>query len=1041
MDVAAFVGFASSGPIDLPVSVYDQVRFEEIFGDDVLLAHRENGEPVYGHLAATVRAFFRNGGRKCYVVRVASDDAASSSFLVPGLMAIADRGPSIETAGWGSTLLWARSEGPWADGLRVGAVLRKEPYVTSGVRLTSLGIELSIAGAGTTIPQAGDLVQVDHQDPAIDGAFSRSTRLYLFVESIARSDASEGLIHTGAKARIAGSEHWFEVVAGSGAHVDPLKVKARLMSPRSEDGGAVGSHPGDGEQPARWFLPEEAGALHRVVLPFDAGASAGALIELHRGSEDPEDPSSERLLAGVTEVRDPTQEELEAVRGVDIDRWRTALVREVLAPLDPAEGRARFQLAPFERLRADRLTFDLWTRDERGITNELRRLGFAPQSPRYVGHLPTDRMLYGTERSSAPTADGPHPGLSLWNEADHPRFPLAARCGSLEASGPTLGQSVRFLPIGMEHSRRIEATSGRYLAAGTASLRAGLHRFSADLFLDPDLASIPAETLADTAFHKQYVQGRPLRRLHAVMPREDVTLLSVPDAVHPHWNEVVPIPTPVLEPPNLDPISASDIKASTHWSAVEPVGAGPVQYLLEEAFDPQFTVIVQRRRLDETEAEFEVDAVCQKVRYYRVRAEERDEVGPWSNTQVALLPSRPFEECGLVLPPPPIPAAPVLNGPEALSDGRYGLSWSPVDPPSQSMNDPAPGSSGIVYVVEQGERPDFLDAQVLYRGSDTKAQVFVQVGAAGDEGVRGPLYFRVRAHADGIAGAWSNTVVLLRPVGTAGRLVAEEIADGNDAAKVHTAMLSACAARGDMTCVMAIPAGYDDVRAAAYAARLGAGFGRGRDRALGYGALYHPWTWVAHADRSTRLIPPDGSATGVIARRTIERGAWIAPANVVLQDVVALEFDLAEDGLERLYGAGANVIARDTRGFVLLGADTLSRDAAMRPISVRRLLILIRKLALREGQDMVFAPNDAALRRRVRRRFESILSQLFVRGALAGSTPDEGFRVVTDDHARLDADLGRLIVELRVAPSRPLEFIKVRLVQTERDGGRLVESI
>ena len=33
MDVAAFVGFASTGPVGVPVAVDDEVRFRQVFGD------------------------------------------------------------------------------------------------------------------------------------------------------------------------------------------------------------------------------------------------------------------------------------------------------------------------------------------------------------------------------------------------------------------------------------------------------------------------------------------------------------------------------------------------------------------------------------------------------------------------------------------------------------------------------------------------------------------------------------------------------------------------------------------------------------------------------------------------------------------------------------------------------------------------------------------------------------------------------------------------------------------------------------------------
>jgi phage tail sheath protein FI len=74
----------------------------------------------------------------------------------------------------------------------------------------------------------------------------------------------------------------------------------------------------------------------------------------------------------------------------------------------------------------------------------------------------------------------------------------------------------------------------------------------------------------------------------------------------------------------------------------------------------------------------------------------------------------------------------------------------------------------------------------------------------------------------------------------------------------------------------------------------------------------------------------------------------------------------------------------------------------------------------------VFAINDARLRRRVQRGFERVLTVLHARGALAGRTTAEAFRV--DVSAPQGGDLGRLIVELRVAPSLPMRFLTIRLV-------------
>ena len=85
----------------------------------------------------------------------------------------------------------------------------------------------------------------------------------------------------------------------------------------------------------------------------------------------------------------------------------------------------------------------------------------------------------------------------------------------------------------------------------------------------------------------------------------------------------------------------------------------------------------------------------------------------------------------------------------------------------------------------------------------------------------------------------------------------------------------------------------------------------------------------------------------------------------------------------------------------------------------------------------MFRPNDDSLRRLVRRQFEQVLGDLFVRGAFAGATHDDGYRVVVDGSVNTaqSIDQGRFIVELRVAPSQPLMFLTVRLVQ---EGGTML---
>jgi phage tail sheath protein FI len=130
-----------------------------------------------------------------------------------------------------------------------------------------------------------------------------------------------------------------------------------------------------------------------------------------------------------------------------------------------------------------------------------------------------------------------------------------------------------------------------------------------------------------------------------------------------------------------------------------------------------------------------------------------------------------------------------------------------------------------------------------------------------------------------------------------------------------------------------------------------------------------------------------------------------------------------------------NLVRQEPTGFLVLDSDTLSDDLDLRSINVRRLLSLLRRLALKRGAEYVFEPNDERFRRQVQRGFASLLDVMFTRGAFAGTTPTTSYQVVVSDTVNnfQSVEQGRFIVELRIAPSQPLKFVTVRLMQT---GGR-----
>ena len=147
MDIAGFVGFADRGPIGVPVAVQDSTQFAAVFGSDVPIAWDTlHNEQAYGLLGPAVRAFFGNGGRRCWVVRVADQAAAQRDrFELPGVAAV-DADDNV-----GAAVLYAASCGSWADGLSVTAALESAPVQ---VGQFSIGDTTSFAAA---VPSGGAL--------------------------------------------------------------------------------------------------------------------------------------------------------------------------------------------------------------------------------------------------------------------------------------------------------------------------------------------------------------------------------------------------------------------------------------------------------------------------------------------------------------------------------------------------------------------------------------------------------------------------------------------------------------------------------------------------------------------------------------------------------------------------------------------------------------------------------------------------------------------------------------------------------------------
>jgi hypothetical protein len=347
-----------------------------------------------------------------------------------------------------------------------------------------------------------------------------------------------------------------------------------------------------------------------------------------------------------------------------------------------------------------------------------------------------------------------------------------------------------------------------------------------------------------------------------------------------------------------------------------------------------------------------------------------------------------------------------------VTAGRFTLAWAPL--------------AGAVDYLEEALDPAFNTAGVIYQGSTGHYTIYSRPPA--------DYYYRVRRQIGSITSDYSNGIGL-RLTGASDWQVTPATQYQDDTLlAVHSALLRMCAARGDMFAVLAMPQHYRDSKAMAHAAELKSSLDGGEQRTYSFGALYHPWLIGREEDDllNLRAASPDGAMAGIMAMRSSQRGPWISPANEPLHGVVDMTPPIPRTSRQGLQDSLVNLVRQEPAGFICLCELTLSDDPDLSPINVRRLLSFLRKTALRAGVDYVFEPNSDDFRRNVERGFEALLAGLLLRGAFAGRVASQAFQVVTDSSLNTPQamDNGQFFVELRVAPSVPMRFLTVRLLQT-----------
>lgn len=203
-----------------------------------------------------------------------------------------------------------------------------------------------------------------------------------------------------------------------------------------------------------------------------------------------------------------------------------------------------------------------------------------------------------------------------------------------------------------------------------------------------------------------------------------------------------------------------------------------------------------------------------------------------------------------------------------------------------------------------------------------------------------------------------------------------------------------------------------------------------------YGALYTPWISVFDPRTSGTIeIPPSGAAAGIYARTDGSRGVHKAPAGIVdgkFRTALDVEKNFTDADQAKLNPKGINVIRKMKNvGIVAWGTRTVSSDPEWRYLNIRRLFLFLEESIENATRWVVFEPNDKSLWKSIVRNVSAFLRIQWRKGALVGNTEEEAFYVKCDEETnpQESIDLGRVITEIGVAPSKPAEFVIFRIAQ------------
>jgi phage tail sheath protein FI len=190
---------------------------------------------------------------------------------------------------------------------------------------------------------------------------------------------------------------------------------------------------------------------------------------------------------------------------------------------------------------------------------------------------------------------------------------------------------------------------------------------------------------------------------------------------------------------------------------------------------------------------------------------------------------------------------------------------------------------------------------------------------------------------------------------------------------------------------------------------------------------------ITAVNNSPTKLPPSSAVAGKYAYVDNTRGVWKSPANVSLEAVKSVTYQVEDKEQQSINvdvnsGKSINVIRYFTgKGNLIWGARTLAgNDNEWRYISVRRFFNMVEESVKKSTAWAVFEPNDANTWIKVKGMIDNFLILQWRAGALQGAKPADAFYVkvgLGETMTSLDILEGRMNVEIGMAVVRPAEFI------------------